>query len=59
LPHTVLREVSTGVTVDQMTEIKSGISLGEKVVIQGQQFVTDGVPVRAIGSAALPNGSAL
>ncbi|MDR0551858.1 MAG: efflux RND transporter periplasmic adaptor subunit, partial [Spirochaetaceae bacterium] len=45
-----LREVSTGVTVDGETEIKSGLAAGDKVVTQGQQFLTDGAPVRVLGS---------
>jgi multidrug efflux pump subunit AcrA (membrane-fusion protein) len=44
-----MREVSTGVTVDGETEIKSGINAGEKVVVQGQQFLTDGAAVRLLG----------
>jgi multidrug efflux pump subunit AcrA (membrane-fusion protein) len=41
----ILRQVSTGVTVDYMTEIKSGLAAGDAVVIQGQQFLNDGVAV--------------
>jgi RND family efflux transporter MFP subunit len=44
-----LREVSTGVTIDRLTEIRSGISYGEKVIVQGQQFVSDGTIVRVAG----------
>jgi multidrug efflux pump subunit AcrA (membrane-fusion protein) len=40
-----LREVIAGVTVDHVTEIKSGLAAGEAVVIQGQQFLSDGVAV--------------
>lgn len=39
------RPVSAGVTIDGLTEIKDGISAGETVVIQGQQFLADGVAV--------------
>jgi multidrug efflux pump subunit AcrA (membrane-fusion protein) len=51
----VLREVTAGVTVDSgansaaLTEIKTGIAADEKVIVQGQQFLTDGVTVRVIG----------
>ncbi|MDR0526908.1 MAG: efflux RND transporter periplasmic adaptor subunit [Spirochaetaceae bacterium] len=45
-----LREVSAGVTVDGETEIKSGLAAGEKVVTQGQQFLTDGAHVRVLGN---------
>jgi multidrug efflux pump subunit AcrA (membrane-fusion protein) len=44
-----IREVSLGVTVDGEVEIKSGLSAGDKVVVQGQQFLTDGVAVRVLG----------
>jgi len=43
------REVVTGVNVDREVEIKSGLESGESVVVQGQQFLTDGAPVRVIG----------
>jgi RND family efflux transporter MFP subunit len=43
------REVTAGVTVDGETEIRSGIEVGTAVVIQGQQFLTDGAKVRVIG----------
>jgi RND family efflux transporter MFP subunit len=57
LPRAFLREVKTGVTIDALTEIKTGIASGEKVIIQGQQFITDGAPVRVLGSVALGNGA--
>ncbi|MHB9295232.1 putative Multidrug resistance protein MdtA [Pillotina sp. SPG140] len=44
------REVTAGVTVDGETEIRAGIKSGTAVVIQGQQFLTDGAKVRVIGS---------
>ena len=44
-----MREVTAGVTVDGELEIKSGLKPGEAVVVQGQQFLTDGAPVRVIG----------
>jgi multidrug efflux pump subunit AcrA (membrane-fusion protein) len=43
------REVTAGVTVDGETEIRSGIESGMAVVVQGQQFLTDGAKVRVIG----------
>jgi hypothetical protein len=46
-----LREVKTGVTIDRLTEIKTGIEAGEKVLIQGQQFISDGAQVRVIKPA--------
>jgi multidrug efflux pump subunit AcrA (membrane-fusion protein) len=45
-----MREIEAGVSVDGETEIKSGLASGEEVVIQGQQFLTDGARVRVIGS---------
>ena len=45
-----IREIETGVSVDGEVEIKRGLSPGEAVVIQGQQFLTDGAAVRVIGS---------
>jgi multidrug efflux pump subunit AcrA (membrane-fusion protein) len=42
-------EVTVGVTVDGETEIRAGIESGAVVVVQGQQFLTDGAKVRIIG----------
>jgi multidrug efflux pump subunit AcrA (membrane-fusion protein) len=44
-----LRELVTGVTIDRLTEIRSGIVSGEKVLVQGQQFISDGSIVRVAG----------
>jgi multidrug efflux pump subunit AcrA (membrane-fusion protein) len=49
MPRVEMREVNTGVNVDREVEIRSGLEPGEAVVVQGQQFLTDGVPVRVIG----------
>jgi multidrug efflux pump subunit AcrA (membrane-fusion protein) len=46
-----LREIVTGVTIDGLIEIKSGLSAGETVVIQGQQLLSNGATVRVIGGA--------
>jgi hypothetical protein len=46
-----LREIAAGVTINQLTEIKTGIAVGDVVLIQGQQFISDGAPVRVIASA--------
>ncbi|MDR2739733.1 MAG: efflux RND transporter periplasmic adaptor subunit [Treponema sp.] len=45
-----MREIETGVSVDGEVEIKSGLAPGEAVVVQGQQFLTDGAAVRVIGN---------
>ena len=45
-----LRNIETGVSVDGELEIKSGLASGEKVIVQGQQFLTDGAPVRVLTS---------
>jgi RND family efflux transporter MFP subunit len=44
-------EIEGGVSVDGETEIKSGLTGNEKVVVQGQQFLTSGAAVRIIGEA--------
>jgi multidrug efflux pump subunit AcrA (membrane-fusion protein) len=44
-----MREVSIGVTVDGEAEIKGGLEAGNKVIVQGQQFLTDGAAVRVLG----------
>jgi multidrug efflux pump subunit AcrA (membrane-fusion protein) len=45
----LFREIQAGVTVDGETEIRSGLEAGALVVVQGQQFLTDGAKVRVIG----------
>ncbi|MDR1316618.1 MAG: efflux RND transporter periplasmic adaptor subunit [Spirochaetales bacterium] len=44
-----LRQVGSGVTINGFTEITSGLSAGERVVIQGQQLLSAGAAVRVIG----------
>jgi multidrug efflux pump subunit AcrA (membrane-fusion protein) len=44
----VFQEIVPGVSIDGATEIRSGLSGGEKVVIQGQQYLSDGARVRDI-----------
>ena len=48
-PQVHEREVSIGVNVDNEVEIISGLEPGEAVVVQGQQFLSDGALVRVIG----------
>ena len=48
-PFVTRREVSTGVTLQGLTEIKSGLAQGEAVVVQGQQLLSGGERVRVIG----------
>jgi hypothetical protein len=43
-----MREIEAGVSIDGETEIKNGLAPGEAVVIQGQQFLSDGSAVRVI-----------
>jgi multidrug efflux system membrane fusion protein len=55
-----LRAVQTGVAVDGMTEIKSGVALGDLVVFDGQSRLNSGSPVAAKivaarAEAALPS----
>jgi multidrug efflux pump subunit AcrA (membrane-fusion protein) len=45
------RELSLGVAVDGEVEIKSGLNAGDKVVVQGQQFLIDGAVVRVLGES--------
>jgi multidrug efflux pump subunit AcrA (membrane-fusion protein) len=45
-----MREIETGVSVDGEVEIKNGLESGEAVVVQGQQFLSDGAGVRVIGN---------
>jgi multidrug efflux pump subunit AcrA (membrane-fusion protein) len=48
LAYAELREVSTGAVIDNLAEVKTGIAVGERVLVQGQQFISDGVAVRVI-----------
>jgi multidrug efflux pump subunit AcrA (membrane-fusion protein) len=48
LAYAELREVSTGAVIDRLAEVKAGITVGERVLVQGQQFISDGVAVRVI-----------
>jgi multidrug efflux pump subunit AcrA (membrane-fusion protein) len=53
------REVSSGVTLNGWTEIRSGLSQSERVIVQGQQLLTGGETLRIIGdSIALADGFA-
>ncbi len=45
-----MKKVDLGVTVDDLTEVKSGLSAGDSVVIQGQQFLTDGALVKVVNA---------
>lgn len=50
------REITQGVTVDGVTQITSGVSAGERVVVQGMQILSDGVKVKDLG-ATVTGGS--
>lgn len=43
------REVETGLKDSQRIEITGGLEMGEKIIIKGQQFVTDGEKVMPVG----------
>lgn len=43
------REITEGVTVDARTEILSGLSENEKIVVSGMQVLSDGAEVRNVG----------
>jgi multidrug efflux pump subunit AcrA (membrane-fusion protein) len=45
-----VREIETGVSIDGEVEIQAGLAPGEAVVVQGQQFLSDGATVRVIGN---------
>jgi multidrug efflux pump subunit AcrA (membrane-fusion protein) len=45
------RTVETGVSLDEWTEIRSGLDKGEAVVIQGQQLLSGGEAVRIIAGS--------
>jgi multidrug efflux pump subunit AcrA (membrane-fusion protein) len=44
-----LRRVAAGVSMNGLTEITSGLRAGERVVIEGQEVLSDGAAVRGIG----------
>lgn len=46
------REVTTGESVDLMTQVTSGIEAGERVIVQGITSLTDGSPVRDITASS-------
>jgi multidrug efflux pump subunit AcrA (membrane-fusion protein) len=41
-------ELELGIENEEQFEVLSGVSLGDKVVVQGQNFLTDGDPVRIV-----------
>ena len=43
-----LKTVSTGLDNGTMVEITSGITIGETIVVSGQQYVVEGEPVNII-----------
>lgn len=43
------REITEGVTVDARTEILSGLTENEKIVVSGMQVLSDGAQVRNVG----------
>ncbi len=46
--HVSMRKVDIGNSVDDLTEVKSGLQAGESVVVQGQQFLADGAAVKVV-----------
>ena len=46
------RDISTGVTVDGVTEVTDGLSDGDVIVVSGMQVLADGVKVREVGSSS-------
>lgn len=45
----VRKPVTTGLVGDGVTEIRSGISAGQELVVIGQQYLSDGDAVRVVG----------
>ena len=52
-PLVEMREVVPGVAIGGELEIRDGLEVGESVVVQGQQFLVDGSPVRVLGRGGL------
>lgn len=52
----VMRKVETGLTVDGVTEIVSGLAEGEEIVVRGQNLLDDGVDINVIRNSPL-NGN--
>ena len=44
----VFKEIVPGISIDGATEVRSGLSGGEQVVTQGQQYLSDGAKVRVV-----------
>ena len=58
-PTAERREVSCGVTLQGRTEIRSGLSEGEAVIVQGQQLLSGGERLRIIGNHVAGGNSAV
>ena len=43
--------VTEGISVDNRTEITSGLSAGDEIVVKGQTLLNDGAKVNIIGAA--------
>ena len=56
LPIAAKKEVSCGVILQGWTEIKSGLTEGETVIVQGQQLLSGGESLRIIGQVAAVEG---
>ena len=46
----IKRKIETGISKDDMIEIISGINEGEKLVVSGQNYLTDGKNVQIVNS---------
>jgi hypothetical protein len=44
----IRREIKLGLESEDLLEVLSGINPGDRVVIEGQNFLTDGDPVRIL-----------
>jgi len=51
-PFAERREIAPGASLQGMTEVRSGLSSGETVIVQGQQLLSGGEQLRIIGGLA-------
>ena len=51
------KEIQTGQSVDSMTQVTSGISAGQKIVIEGQRVLSDGSKINDITDGIKKDGA--
>ena len=55
-PVSARREVTSGASLQGLTEIRSGLEAGDVIVVQGQQLLSGGESLRIIGSVSARSG---